>query len=173
MTSDNKERRPEFVKEDIGATDQGDRNQEKNPFVNQPQYPPKEILNRRQINQCRKDVEDIHPLRRLAKPRHVVPIKWPAICKRNCGCCRRSPKADFRMTLRHCFLHEFGLHRPCGEVGAEDDPYLSAGYGVNSFFDILTSLATMFLCMSLFAIPVLMIYSGGSQYKGYFSQPVA
>ena len=39
-----------------------------------------------------------------------------------------------------------------------DDPYLLAGYGVNAFFSLMRSLMCMFLVISLFMLPVMMIY---------------
>ena len=108
----------------------------------------------------------MHPLRRSAKPYHVFPICRPL-------CCSKKPVADFHLTLRHCLLHEFGLHSPCSSLSSTGDPYLAAGYGVNSFFDILKSLAAMFFFISIIAIPVLLIYSSGSQYKDYKSHPIS
>ena len=41
----------------------------------------------------------------------------------------------------------------------EDDPFLVAGFGINSYFDIMLSLGYMFLVMSFMMIPALYDYS--------------
>lgn len=151
---------------DLDHDEQRDKKLESKSLIESFQYPPKEILDRRQINQCWKDIEEMHPLKRMAKPFHVFPF-----C-RQC-CCQKKPQPDFKISLRHCLHHELNLPSPCSSLKIGDDPYLAAGYGVNSFFDILKSLAMMFFFMSLFAIPVYIIYSSGSHYKNYSSNPIS
>lgn len=44
------------------------------------------------------------------------------------------------------------------------DPFLTCGYGVNAYFDILQSLSKMFLMMTLFSIPLFYVYGKGGFY---------
>ena len=59
-------------------------------------FPPREILTRRQINQSRRDVQDMHPLRQSAKWQHIVPTMGRLSEKY--GCCQacRHTKKDFK-----------------------------------------------------------------------------
>jgi len=56
-------------------------------------------------------------------------------------------------------LKELGVKVPKNEQQISQDPYLVLGYGVNAYFDILLSLSAMFICITLFAIPIFWIYS--------------
>lgn len=50
---------------------------------------------------------------------------------------------------------------PKTEVAVQEDPYVVLGYGMNAFFDVLMSMHYMFLCITVFAIPIYYVYSQG------------
>ena len=101
------------------------------------------------------DLEDTNPLRDKVKPRHISPMIG-----------RRFPekKPDFKFALRRCLLNELGLKIPKSDEEILNDPYLILGYGINAYHDILNSLAQMFIWISIFTIPILIIYSSGRHY---------
>jgi hypothetical protein len=41
----------------------------------------------------------------------------------------------------------------------QNEPFRILGYGMNSFFDIMLSLAIMFLCISLVMSPIIYTYA--------------
>ena len=45
------------------------------------------------------------------------------------------------------------------EVQNDEDPFSFMGYGVNAYFDFLRSLANLFFMMTVFSIPLFIIYS--------------
>lgn len=47
-----------------------------------------------------------------------------------------------------------------------EEPFLILGFGVNAYFDILSSLTYLFLMISLFVIPIFIFYSRGQHYTG-------
>lgn len=51
---------------------------------------------------------------------------------------------------------------PKAEQDIEDEPFVMLGYGVNAYFNILKYLGIMFFMISLFSIPIFVIYSGNS-----------
>lgn len=70
---------------------------------------------------------------------------------------------SFKYALRNCLLMDLNIPAPEEDL---DEPFLLLGFGINAYFDILQSLSYMFLMISLFAIPVFLIYSSGSHYSG-------
>ena len=70
-------------------------------------------------------------------------------------------------------LAELELNVPTSEMDAMHDPYMTAGYGVNSYFENLAAISMMFIAISLCALPVFWIYSQGRSFEGYAMQPVA
>lgn len=46
------------------------------------------------------------------------------------------------------------------------------GYGANSFFEVLSNLATMFFLIFLFTLPILYFYSRGERYASYDLFPI-
>jgi len=49
------------------------------------------------------------------------------------------------------------------EKEQNENPFMLAGFGINSYFDIMRSLGFMFLCMSLMMIPSFYNYTSNSQ----------
>lgn len=40
-----------------------------------------------------------------------------------------------------------------------DDPFLILGYGINSYFDIMMSMMRMFICITIYCLPMFYVYS--------------
>ena len=154
-----------------GARD--DAEGEKIKLIKDFKFPPREILTRRQINQSRRDVQDMHPLRQSAKWQHIVPTMGRIV--QTYGCCQacRHTKKDFKEAVKRSMLAELELNVPTSEMDAMHDPYMTAGYGVNSYFENLAAISMMFIAISLCALPVFWIYSQGRSFEGYAMQPVA
>ena len=112
------------------------------------QYPPKKVIPRRAICKSIQDIEDLHPLRKTVGWTHV---------QKCCGClCFCSKKSKpFAQALKLCILGELELAPPEENL---DEPYLALGYGINAYFDILSSISKMFFWCFLFCIPVYYIY---------------
>lgn len=72
--------------------------------------------------------------------------------------------------MKFCIYKELGIQIPHDE--SADDPYLVLGYGVNAYFEVLASLTKMFLIISLFSLPMFVIYASGDQY-GEKTNPIA
>ena len=74
--------------------------------------------------------------------------------------CRTSKKKpNLTHALRSSMLAELGHPLPDKEYGAEPEPLLILGYGVNAFFDIQWALMMMFVVMSIFSLPLFFAYS--------------
>lgn len=58
------------------------------------------------------------------------------------------------------------MYRSNEDDNSKNEPFLACGYGVNAYFDILESLSKMFLVISLFTLPVFLIYGTGGFYSG-------
>jgi hypothetical protein len=102
-----------------------------------------DVLTPKQIKHCLREIEDLHPLRDKVQFSHIVPV-----CKK---CIPTKP--NFRDELRKCILSELQMKMPKAERMYCDDPFLLAGFGINSYFDIMRSLGLMFLCMSVMMSP--------------------
>ena len=63
-------------------------------------------------------------------------------------------------------MNELQVKIPKTEKEVQDDPYLMLGYGLNAFFDVMFSMMQMFVCITIFCIPIYMSYSQGGQ-KAY------
>jgi len=50
-----------------------------------------------------------------------------------------------------------------GEAEISKDPFLMLGYGINAYFDIMLSLGLMCICITIFVIPLLSLYSTNSE----------
>ena len=111
-----------------------------------------DVCTRQQINQCIMDIQDIHPLRTRAKFDHIVPAL--RIFR---TCFKRKP--DFNHSLRKALLKEMKIKMPKSDEELIHQPFLMLGYGVNAYFDIMLSLVWMFLCITIFVIPLFYAYS--------------
>ena len=100
------------------------------------------------------DIEDIHPLKELAKFDNI----WPRLkCCRKYKCCK--PKPDFKYGLRKTLLKEMELKVPKSEQAVQENPFLILGYGINAYFEIISSLFWMMFVVTLAFIPILSVYS--------------
>jgi hypothetical protein len=99
------------------------------------------------------DIEDNHPLRDRVKWRHILPF---------CGiCCPK--KDDFKYCFRSALLDELELKKPKSDEMLNENPFLYLGYGVNAYFNVMLNLSKMFAMITLFCIPLYMVYSGNRQ----------
>jgi hypothetical protein len=73
-------------------------------------------------------------------------------------------KTPFKYALKEALLKELGLKPPKNDKMIAQDPFLMLGYGINAFFDLLSSLSTMFLWITIFFIPVFHIYASHGAY---------
>jgi hypothetical protein len=120
-------------------------------------------LSRQQINQCKMEIEDVHPLRE----KHVTDILPPMKCFQLCGCFKK--KKSLRDALRVALVNELrdnfeplkGVmpNIPENEVDRDDNPFSIAGYGVNSFFDIMLRLVYMMIGISVVCFPVMVMFN--------------
>jgi len=101
------------------------------------------------------DIEDTHPLRELVSVENIAPFL---------GLCFKKKKKNFKAELRMAMLKDLGVKMPKNEAQISEDPYLVLGYGVNAYFDILYSLSLMFVCITIFCLPIYWIYSSGSAF---------
>jgi hypothetical protein len=115
-------------------------------------------LTRQQINKALMDIEDTNPLRDKVSPHHIATILTKCVKGTN-------KKSEFKFALRQCLLQELNFKVPKSDNEINMDFYLILGYGVNAYYDILLSLCTMFLCISLFCIPIYYTYSRGIYYR--------
>ena len=90
------------------------------------------------------------PLKEITTPQHIAP--WFNICF-------KPSKTPFNYALKEALLKELGLKPPKNDKLIAQDPFLMLGYGINAFFDLLSSLSTMFVWITIFFIPVFHIYA--------------
>jgi len=113
------------------------------------------------------EVEDVHPFRR----KHITDIIPILRCFQWCGCLRK--KKDLRSALRTAIINEMcenfepkkGIMPKIPENEQESDanPFLRAGYGVNSFFDIMKRLIFMFIGITIVIFPVMVMYKRSAE----------
>lgn len=54
-----------------------------------------------------------------------------------------------------------------------EDPFLMAGYGVNAYFNVLDNFKIMFMMITLFSLPLFIIYGRHEGFKGWLSYPIS
>ena len=111
------------------------------------------------------DIEDTHPLRERVTMEELAPKIFRG--------CFKKKKKNFKSALRRAMLEDIGIKVPKSEGEIDADPFLILGYGVNAYFDILESLSSMFFMITIFAIPIFMIYAGGDSYTDQISRPIS
>jgi len=52
-----------------------------------------------------------------------------------------------------------GIKKPKNDDMMREDPFLYLGYGVNAYFNVMLNLSKMFGMITLFVIPLYMVYS--------------
>ena len=110
------------------------------------------MLTRQQINQCKLDIADNHPLRARAKFDHIVPVL--KVLRR---CFKKQP--DFKHSLRTAIHREMDIKMPKSEDQLFEEPFLILGYGINAYFDIMIALAGLCAAITVFMIPLYYGYS--------------
>ena len=120
-----------FTKKDIQEPLLLEGGDEKAALIEKPAAEPVDdgILTRQQINQCMMDIEDNHPLYEIAKFQHILPAFQR---------CMKLPKPDFKTSLKMAILKEMKLKVPKTDKKIERNPFLLLGYGVNSYFNVLS-----------------------------------
>jgi len=109
-----------------------------------------DALTRHQVNQCLMDIEDNHPLRERVHYEHIMPL---------CKLCKKDRIPGFKTSLRYTILAEMGIKKPKNDDMMREDPFLYLGYGVNAYFNVMLNLSKMFGMITLFVIPLYMVYS--------------
>lgn len=118
----------------------------------------KKKLTRQQINKALMDIEDTNPLRDRVSPGHIA--KCLTTCFKS-----TNKRSQFRHSLRLSLLQELKFKVPKSDNELLEDPYLILGYGINAYYDILYSLCCMFICITIFCLPIFYTYSRGIYYK--------
>jgi len=57
------------------------------------------------------------------------------------------------------------LTPPEGDEGIQEDPFLLLGYGVNAYLDILHQLFNCFCLVTIFCIPIYILYASESGFS--------
>jgi len=86
--------------------------------------------------------------------------------------CVGKRKTSYNFGLKKALRGKLGLKMPKTDLAIEEDPFLRLGYGMNAYYVLLRQLATMFILLSLFTLPLMVIYSsynGLSDQKMYFA----
>lgn len=110
-----------------------------------------DVLTKQQINQGLMDIEDMMPLRDLAKWRHILPC-----CKCFCGKANTNPR--FQDSIKGTLRAAMGIKMPESEEALAKNPYLILGFGINAYFDLQATMAFMFATVTFFFLPVFFWY---------------
>jgi len=105
----------------------------------------------------------------IAKKRPLthIPITkvWP-------WCCCKKTRPNFKLALKKSLLNKLDMKIPKSDINLEKDPFLQLGYGINAYFDIISSITWMFCFMSLVLIPSMVIfckYGGLKEYSKMYA----
>ena len=87
--------------------------------------------------------------------------------------CLKKPPRDLKKAMRLAMLKEMDLFGKDGEAKEDDrdseseseDEFKVLGFGINAYFDIILSLTKMCLCITLFCIPLFIIYGKGDYFE--------
>ena len=104
-------------------------------------------------------------MRQLAEIQHVVPFLSL--------CVKKKKRKNFEFALKRALLYQLDLKISKSDEQLQEDPFLVLGYGVNAYFDMLSSLSLMFLCISVFCIPVFTLYGSHTAFSDWKSYPIA
>ena len=86
--------------------------------------------------------------------------------------CTKKSRPNFKAAMRLIVLDEMGIkHGEEDDDHLEDDPFLMLGYGFNAYFDMLLSFVYMMLTITVFCIPIFMLYKGNSIHELRSSEP--
>ena len=62
---------------------------------------------------------------------------------------------------------------PFSDQQIEEEPFLILGYGVNSYFDLLSYMSIMFVIVTIFALPIIKIYSSHDAFSEHDNYPLS
>ena len=65
--------------------------------------------------------------------------------------------------MMNAIYKEMDIKKPKGEKAKHENPFIVLGYGINAFFEIQFSLFWMFVWITLFMIPIYMMYSSNGE----------
>jgi len=78
------------------------------------------------------DIQDMHPIAASAKWYHIMPCFKPF----RCFCKKAQP--NFTHALRDSILQDMDIPMPANDSEVAEDPFILLGYGINSFFDLMS-----------------------------------
>lgn len=61
-------------------------------------------------------------------------------------------------------MMEMRIKYPKYEEEINNDPFILLGYGINAYFDIMISLAYMCVCITIFMLPVFILYASNNEH---------
>ena len=99
------------------------------------------------------DIEDEQPLATKADILDIIPFLQ---------ICRKKRGKDFKKAVRRVLSKGLGIEIPKSEEDIEKEPFLMLGYGVNAYFNVLYFLSCMFICITIFSLPLYSIYRANS-----------
>ena len=102
-----------------------------------------EPLSETQINYGRYLVEKVHPL----ADTHIE-VVWPFL-NYLCCCCIPKRKRRFKVGLRNSLRRKLDIPDPEDYEELQKDPFLICGYGINSYFELITQMFYLMLTISL------------------------
>ena len=70
-------------------------------------------------------------------------------------------------------LKEMEIEMPLSDQQINEEPFLILGYGVNSYFDLLSYMSILMVMLTIFSIPILKIYSGHSAFAEHDNYPLS
>jgi hypothetical protein len=94
----------------------------------------------------------MHPIASLAKYHHIMPCLKPF--KR---CSKGKPSFDHSM--RESILKDMGMEMPGNDAEVVEDPFILLGYGINSFFDLMSQLFWFAIFVTIFMMPLMLEFS--------------
>jgi hypothetical protein len=101
------------------------------------------------------DIQDMHPIAGLAKYYHIMPCLKPF---RNCF----KSRPNFDHALRESILMDMDMIMPENDREVSEDPFILLGYGINSFFDLMSQLFWFAIFITIFMSPLMIEFSRNS-----------
>ena len=123
-------------------------------------------LNKEQVNYALQLIEDAHPM----KSASITQI-FPALedLRDNWGFkCIPRQKKNFRFSMKKALRKKMGMEIPPTDLDIDKDPFLRLGFGMNSYYKLLRQLSVLFFMLSIFTMPLMIMYSS---YQGLEDQP--
>lgn len=64
--------------------------------------------------------------------------------------------------MRESILNDMGMEMPKNDAETSEDPFILLGYGINSFFDLMSQLFWFAIMVTIFMTPLMMEFSNHS-----------